>query len=214
MHSNLYHSRSQPLAKDKHVAFASDQKSAPGELSDTRLRSDEEIRATRDSGLDLEYSATMKAPQHWRTSKYTEPLTVPPLDVPVAWPIECNGTQVGHQNTIVQTSAMQTSNHVPLGVDSHSSGRQPGWSRSNQNSLDPVPELKDPEPETEEVEELSQIENDKAEILNSNEEEEEEDRSELTFATAEECSKTTTSTAQLFATSCQPEFSNLRLVPL
>ena len=95
----------------------------------------------------------------------------------------------------------------------HGSGRRPGLSRSKQNLLDPVHELKDPEPETDKVEELSQIENDKEEILNSNEEEEE-DKSELTFATAEECSNTTTPTTQLFATSCQPESSNLSLVLL
>ena len=41
LHLNLYHSRPQPQAKDKHVAFASDQKLDPGELSDTRMRSDQ-----------------------------------------------------------------------------------------------------------------------------------------------------------------------------
>ena len=93
--------------------------------------------------------------QHWLTSGYTEPLTVQPLEVPVAWPMGSNGTQVGLQDTIMPTSTMQISNHQTPGETAHSSGTQPGRSRSNQNPLDPVPKFEDFEHEAEKVEELN-----------------------------------------------------------
>ena len=57
--SDLLLSRSQLLAKDKHVAFASDLISATGESCDTNLQSVVKIRAMRGSGSDLQYSATI-----------------------------------------------------------------------------------------------------------------------------------------------------------
>ena len=112
LHSNLYHSRPQSLAKDKNVAFASDQKSAFIELSDTSQRSGAENRATRGSGSDLEYSATIQSAhsevsssrksiasaivftttKHWLTSGCTEPYTLQLLEFLVPWPIKSNGT--------------------------------------------------------------------------------------------------------------------------
>ena len=57
-HSDLLPSRPQRPAKNKQAA--SDQIAAPVELSDTRRRSGAEGRATRGSGSDLQYPATME----------------------------------------------------------------------------------------------------------------------------------------------------------